>query len=293
MLKSLRSLMRFRKRKRTRRQHSCLSIFHRVRLIHCEVKKPFVVVLTGAGVSAESGINTFRAADGLWEEYRLEDVATPEGYQRDPKLVQDFYNQRRYQLQQPNIQPNLAHFILAKLEEKLGDHFLLISQNIDDLHEKAGNKRVIHLHGELLKVRCVRSDKVYRWKEDLSINDRCNCCHPPQPLRPHIVWFGEMPLEMGAIYDALAQADYFIAIGTSGNVYPAAGFVEVANQNGAHTVELSLEPSLVESKFAEKHYGLATEVVPKYIRTLFSDAMECCGQGAREHEWCPAGAGIK
>lgn len=278
MLKSFRSLMRFRKRKRTRHQHYRLSIFHHDTLIHCEVKKPLVVVLTGAGVSAESGINTFRAEDGLWEEHRLEDVATLAGYQRDPKLVQDFYNQRRHQLQQPNIQPNLAHFILAELEEKLGDHFLLITQNIDDLHEKAGNKRIIHMHGELLKVRCVRSGKVYSWQENLNINDRCSCCEPPQPLRPHIVWFGEMPLEMDAIYDALAQADYFVAIGTSGNVYPAAGFVEVANQNGAHTVELNLEPSLVESKFAEKRYGLATEVVPEYIATLFGDAIGCCSK---------------
>ncbi|ARD19651.1 Sir2 family NAD+-dependent deacetylase [Edwardsiella piscicida] len=221
------------------------------------MKLPFIVVLTGAGVSAESGIRTFRAADGLWEEHRVEDVATPEGYQRDPALVQAFYNDRRRQLQQPAIQPNAAHLALARLEQALGDRFLLVTQNIDNLHERAGSQRVIHMHGELLKVRCTQSGQVFRWGGDLSVDDRCHCCQIPAPLRPHVVWFGEMPIGMDEIYQALQQADEFIAIGTSGHVYPAAGFVHEARLCGAHTVELNLEPSQVESEFDERHYGPA------------------------------------
>ncbi|ACY84897.1 NAD-dependent protein deacylase [Edwardsiella piscicida] len=232
------------------------------------MKLPFIVVLTGAGVSAESGIRTFRAADGLWEEHRVEDVATPEGYQRDPALVQAFYNDRRRQLQQPAIQPNAAHLALARLEQALGDRFLLVTQNIDNLHERAGSQRVIHMHGELLKVRCTQSGQVFRWGGDLSVDDRCHCCQIPAPLRPHVVWFGEMPIGMDEIYQALQQADEFIAIGTSGHVYPAAGFVHEARLCGAHTVELNLEPSQVESEFDERHYGPASQVVPQYLQQL-------------------------
>ncbi len=236
------------------------------------MKKPFVVVLTGAGISAESGIRTFRAADGLWEEHRVEDVATPEGYARNPELVQSFYNERRRQLQRPEIQPNAAHQALARLEERLGsDHFALVTQNIDNLHECAGNRHVIHMHGELLKARCTRSGQVFAWPGDLSVDDRCHCCQFPAPLRPHVVWFGEMPVSMEEIYQALARADYFIAIGTSGHVYPAAGFVHEAGLHGAHTVELNLEPSQVQSEFQEKHYGLASEVVPEYVDGLLKE----------------------
>ncbi|SUC27352.1 NAD-dependent deacetylase [Providencia rustigianii] len=213
------------------------------------MQKIKVVVLTGAGISAESGIQTFRSADGLWEEHRVEDVATPEGFARDPALVQRFYNERRKQLQQDNIQPNAAHYALAKLEQALGDNFLLITQNIDNLHERAGSQRVIHMHGELLKVRCNWSNQVLEWTGNLSVDERCHCCQFPQPLRPHIVWFGEMPFEMDRIYQALGDATIFISIGTSGHVYPAAGFVHEARLQGAHTVELNLEPSQVESEF--------------------------------------------
>lgn len=232
------------------------------------MQQPFVVVLTGAGISAESGIRTFRDSDGLWEEHRIEDVATPEGYQRNPVLVQDFYNQRRRHLQDESIRPNAAHYALAELEQTLGDRFLLVTQNIDNLHEQAGSKRIIHMHGELLKVRCTRSGQVFSWDADLTTNDRCQCCQIAAPLRPHVVWFGEMPLSMDSIYQALSQADYFLAIGTSGHVYPAAGFVHEAALNGAHTVELNLEPSQVESQFEEKHYGLASRVVPQYVQSL-------------------------
>ncbi len=238
------------------------------------MEKTRVVVLTGAGISAESGIRTFRATDGLWEEHRVEDVATPEGFARDPELVQTFYNARRRQLQQAEIQPNAAHRALARLEEELGDHFVLITQNIDNLHERAGNKNIIHMHGELLKVRCAASGQVLEWKEYVTPEDRCHCCQLSAPLRPHIVWFGEMPLGMDDIYQALATADYFIAIGTSGHVYPAAGFVHEAKLQGAHTVELNLEPSQVGSEFEEKHYGLASKVVPEYVERLLKGLCE-------------------
>ncbi|GKW24188.1 Sir2 family NAD+-dependent deacetylase [Pectobacterium polonicum] len=258
-------LGRFHKGKRLRQQRLRARIFHRDYLAASEVKKPRVVVLTGAGISAESGIRTFRAADGLWEEHRVEDVATPEGFQRNPGLVQEFYNARRRQLQQPEIVPNAAHLALANLEAMLEDNFQLITQNIDNLHERAGSQRVIHMHGELLKIRCSQSGQIFEWTDDLAVGERCHCCQFPAPLRPHVVWFGEMPLYMDKIYHALAQADYFIAIGTSGHVYPAAGFVHEAHSHGAYTLELNLEPSQVESQFDEKIYGPASTVVPEFV----------------------------
>ncbi len=260
-----RRLIRFRKSKRLRQQRLRSRIFHRDIMAVTKMKKPFVVVLTGAGISAESGIRTFRAADGLWEEHRVEDVATPEGFQRDPQLVQGFYNERRRQLQQPEIKPNAAHLALAELEQMLGEHFLLVTQNIDNLHERAGSRRVIHMHGELLKVRCVNSGQIFEWTQDVAENDRCHCCQFPSVLRPHVVWFGEMPLGMDDIYAALGKADYFLAVGTSGHVYPAAGFVHEARLSGARTVELNLEPSHVESQFEEHVYGPASQCVPEYV----------------------------
>lgn len=228
---------------------------------------PKVVILTGAGISAESGIRTFRATDGLWEEHRIEDVATPEGFMRNPNLVQRFYNERRKQLQDPPIQPNAAHIALAKLEEKLGENLLLVTQNVDNLHERAGSKNIIHMHGELLKVRCVESGKIYDWTGNITEQDKCTCCKTPRKLRPHIVWFGEIPLEMERIYDALNQCDYFIAIGTSGNVYPAAGFVREVSAS-ATTLELNLEPSKVKSHFDKVIIGNASEIVPKFVDEL-------------------------
>lgn len=265
----LHRLGRFRRNKRRLRERLRQRIFFRDRIMTPEVmNKPVVVVLTGAGISAESGIRTFRAADGLWEEHRVEDVATPEGFARNPQLVQEFYNARRRQLQQPEIKPNAAHLALARLEEALGDRFLLVTQNIDNLHERAGSKNVVHMHGELLKVCCSQSGQVLEWTGDVTPGDKCHCCQFPAPLRPHVVWFGEMPLGMDRIYEALARADVFIAIGTSGHVYPAAGFVHEAKLQGAHTVELNLEPSQVGSEFEEKHYGLASQVVPEYVEKL-------------------------
>lgn len=227
-----------------------------------------IVILTGAGISAESGIQTFRAQDGLWENHKIEDVATPEGFQRDPDLVQAFYNKRRKGLQSPDIEPNAAHKALGELEKRLDGKVTIITQNIDNLHERGGSDNVIHMHGELLKARCSESNQVIEHKDDILTGELCHCCQIPAQMRPHIVWFGEMPLRMGDIYSALEEADLFISIGTSGVVYPAAGFVHDAKMHGAHTIEINLEPSAVESEFVEKRYGKASFEVPKLVSEL-------------------------
>ncbi|WKD50326.1 Sir2 family NAD+-dependent deacetylase [Microbulbifer spongiae] len=229
-----------------------------------------IVVLTGAGISAESGIRTFRGADGLWENHRLEDVATPEAFARDPQLVQRFYNARRRQLLSTPIAPNAAHRALAELERAFEGEFLLVTQNIDDLHERAGSLKLIHMHGELRKARCSTSGALFSIDGDLKVTDHCPCCKRSGTLRPHVVWFGEMPLQMDTIYDALSRCDLFISIGTSGNVYPAAGFVECANRAGAHSVELNLERSNVGDAFAEHRQGPASKIVGAYVDELLS-----------------------
>ncbi|KJY82397.1 NAD-dependent deacetylase [Vibrio galatheae] len=229
-----------------------------------------VVILTGAGISAESGIQTFRAQDGLWENHKIEDVATPEGFERNPDLVQDFYNQRRLSLQDPAIKPNAAHKALGKLEQQLDGKVTVITQNIDNLHERGGSSNVIHMHGELLKSRCTESNQVIEEKGEINTGDLCHCCQIPAQMRPHVVWFGEMPLRMGDIYASLEEADLFISIGTSGVVYPAAGFVHDAKMHGAHTIEINLEPSAVESEFEEKRYGKASIEVPKLVEEILS-----------------------
>lgn len=227
-----------------------------------------VIILTGAGISAESGIKTFRASDGLWENHRIEEVATPEGFKQNPALVQRFYNERRRQLLSEPIKPNKAHEALAELERNNPQNCLVVTQNIDNLHEQAGTENVIHMHGELLKCFCTHSQKRFAIDADLGTDSLCDCCQKPGRLRPDIVWFGEIPYQMDEIQTAISRCDLFISIGTSGNVYPAAGFVEIANQFGAHTVELNLEPSLVESAFKEKVYGPATRIVPEYLSTF-------------------------
>lgn len=223
-----------------------------------------IVILTGAGISAESGLATFRDADGLWCGHRVEDVATPEAYARNPALVQEFYNQRRRQLRE--VAPNAAHHALALLAAQWRGNFLLVTQNVDDLHDRALQNvtagtgfQFIHMHGELMKARCVRTHAVTECLGDLSAEGT---------RRPHIVWFGEMPFGMTTITRALAQADIFVSIGTSGNVYPAAGFVAEAAAADAHTVELNLKPSLGMSLFAERRYGLASELVPAFVAEL-------------------------
>lgn len=227
-----------------------------------------IVILTGAGISAESGIRTFRAADGLWEDHKVEDVATPEAFERDPRLVHRFYNERRNQLLSEQIKPNLGHLALSELEKNFPGDVLLITQNIDNLHERAGSKQLLHMHGELLNLRCKDSGAVYPVQEDSQPEDLCSCCGSSGNLRPDIVWFGEMPMFMEQIYSALEQCDLFISIGTSGHVYPAAGFVEIANASGALTVELNLEPSRVESAFDHRIYGPASEVVPEFVKDI-------------------------
>ena len=227
-----------------------------------------IVVLTGAGISAESGIRTFRAADGLWENHRIEEVASPEGFAANPVLVQDFYNQRRRQLLSDEVKENAAHLALARLEQKFDGEFLLVTQNIDDLHERAGSKNLIHIHGELLKKRCTHSSQVSEIRGDISVDEPCDCCSRAGTLRPHIVWFGEMPMEMQRIEMALAKCDLFVSIGTSGNVYPAAGFVALANQAGATTRMLNLDPSNNGTAFDQGDYGLATELVPEFVEGL-------------------------
>lgn len=228
-----------------------------------------IVVLTGAGVSAESGIKTFRDNNGLWENHKIEDVATPEGYARDPALVQQFYNLRRAQLLDPKLKPNAAHLALAQFEQQhkaKGGNFLLITQNVDNLHQRAGSEHVIAMHGQLQKVKCAVSGKSQSWLKDLTATDLCHCCKTPQPLRPDIVWFGEMPYQMDQCADALMQAHLFISIGTSGQVYPAAGFVQIAAESGAHAVELNLEAT--RGDFAEGYYGPAAKIVPAYLAKL-------------------------
>jgi NAD-dependent deacetylase len=229
-----------------------------------------IVILTGAGISAESGIKTFRAQDGLWENHKIEDVATPEGFHANPDLVQEFYNQRRRKLQSVEIQPNAAHIALGRLEQELDGKVTVITQNIDNLHERGGTKNIIHMHGELLKARCAESGQVVEHKDDIQTGELCHCCQIPVQMRPHIVWFGEMPLRMGDIYSALEEVDLFISIGTSGVVYPAAGFVHDARMHGAHTIEINLEPSAVESEFEEKRYGKASIEVPLLVNELLA-----------------------
>ncbi len=226
-----------------------------------------IVVLTGAGISAESGIRTFRAADGLWEDHRVEDVATPEAFERDPVLVQRFYNTRRQHLLN-GIQPNAGHIALAEFEKRFSGNFTLVTQNIDNLHEQAGSQHILHMHGELLKSRCASTDKLYPCSSDMTIDDVCACCGVSGNLRPHVVWFGEMPLYMDQIEQALCECDLFVSIGTSGNVYPAAGFFQLAKQCGAETVELNLEPSNNGSHFDQQFYGPATEVVEEFFASI-------------------------
>lgn len=227
-----------------------------------------IVVLTGAGISAESGIQTFRGAGGLWEGHDIEEVATFEAYVRDPSKVLAFYNARRRDLSRAGIEPNAAHLALAEFERDHPGDFLLITQNVDDLHERAGSRKLLHMHGELRKVRCQRCHQIYSSAEDLSLHTQCPWCMAAGRVRPHIVWFGEMPFHMDEIHQRLASCDLFVSIGTSGNVYPAAGFVEIARRHGIPAVELNLEPSEGASQFTEHRYGAATRLVPEFFAGL-------------------------
>jgi len=226
-----------------------------------------IVILTGAGISRESGLSTFRDEDGIWATVRIEDVATPEAFARDPVAVHEFYNARRQRLAGGGIIPNAAHTALAQLESEWPEEVLIITQNIDDLHERGGSENVLHMHGELLKARCAVCNDVHERRNDLGLDLACPNCGATGRLRPHVVWFGEMPLYLERIEQALAQCALFVSIGTSGSVYPAAGFV-ASVRGRAHTIELNMEPSEGASLFSEAHYGQATKIVPAYVESL-------------------------
>lgn len=258
---------------------STLSSF-RDRVANPENQAPMnILVLTGAGISAESGVPTFRDADGLWEGHSLEDVATPQAFARNPQLVQKFYNDRRRALLRPEIQPNPAHLALAEFEREFTQsdrgEFLLVTQNIDDLHERAGSQAVLHMHGELLKAQCLESLECYPWREDLDENTP----HPDDPedprrrgyLRPNVVWFGEMPIGLDRIEKAAKNANVFIAIGTSGLVYPAAGIV-ASTQPNCRRIEINLDATSASAAFDETIRGKAGVEVPKMLAELLKSA---------------------
>lgn len=232
-----------------------------------------IVVLTGAGISAESGLATFRGPDGLWEGHRVEDVATPQAFARDPELVHHFYNLRRAAL--ATVQPNAAHLALVRLERAVaarGGEMLVVTQNVDDLHERAGACRLIHMHGELLSGWCLACGARSRWVNAMTGESACPVCARRGAMRPDIVWFGEMPYAMDAIEAALARCDLFVSIGTSGNVYPAAGFVATARYFGrAHTLELNLDPSSGASYFHEARQGPATLLTPAWVDSMLEE----------------------
>ena len=227
-----------------------------------------IVILTGAGVSAESGIDTFRDGGGLWEQHRVEDVATPEAFARDPDLVHRFYDARREAIQTKLSNP--AHDALARLDAAWPGELLIVTQNVDDLHERAGATRLIHMHGEHLKAWCTACDTRSAWTGTLINRPACPACGVAGQLRPDIVWFGEMPYDMDAIYHALNRTDLFVSIGTSGAVYPAAGFVREARASGARTLELNMEPSQGSHWFDEARHGPASLLVPAWVEEMLS-----------------------
>ena len=230
-----------------------------------------IVILTGAGISAESGISTFRDADGLWENHRIEDVATPEGFARNPTLVHRFYNLRRLALK--TVEPNAAHYALARLEQALlkrGGAFTLVTQNVDNLHKRGGSKSPVHMHGELTSIRCTSCGAREYYEDEISVDSLCSSFGHAS-LRPDIVWFGEMPFFMDQIETALAACDLFVSIGTSGAVYPAAGFVHMAGSLGKDTLEINLEPSEGSAAFNQSRLGKAGELVPLWVDEIIEN----------------------
>jgi NAD-dependent deacetylase len=230
-----------------------------------------IVILTGAGISAESGIATFRDKDGIWSKVDYREVATPEGFARNPQKVLDFYNMRRKQ--SATARPNAAHLALARLEHEHDGPVLLVTQNVDSLHEAAGSRNLLHMHGEHGKVLCNHCGARAPWghnQPDLTRDMRCAECNRAGGLRPDVVWFGEMPYHMEQIEDALQETDLFVSIGTSGNVYPAAGFVSTARRSGAYTIELNLEPSEGATLFHQSRNGLASVLVPAFVEKVLA-----------------------
>jgi NAD-dependent deacetylase len=231
-----------------------------------------IFILTGAGISAESGLGTFRDSDGLWTQVDLAEVATIQAYRRNPAKVLDFYNARRRNL--AAAAPNPAHTALAKLQAGLvagGGQLTLVTQNVDDLHEQAGATDVIHMHGELKKARCGQCEQVTPLELDQALTDRCDACGAAGAMRPHIVWFGEYPLHLPVIYDQLSKADLFVAIGTSGAVYPAAGFVDEARLAKIPTLEINLAPSDNADIFDDGRYGPASNTVPAWVEQVLAE----------------------
>lgn len=227
-----------------------------------------IVILTGAGISAESGLSTFRGPDGLWEGHRVEDVCTPEAFARDPELVHAFYNARRAKLDE--VAPNAAHHALARLDGEWPGELLLVTQNVDDLHERAGSKRLVHMHGQNTQGWCLACDQRFPWKGSMGTCASCPRCGDRGKVRPDIVWFGEMPYELDRIEEALRGCDLFVSIGTSGAVYPAAGYVQTARYCGARALEMNLEPSLGSIFFNETRTGPASELVPQWVDEMLA-----------------------
>lgn len=233
-----------------------------------------IVVLTGAGISKESGLDTFRGQGGLWEGMRVEDVASPQAFQNHPETVHSFYNARKRVLLQNKILPNAAHDALTRLEKEWHGDFLLVTQNVDNLHERAGSENLLHMHGEILKGRCINCATVTSWSMDMDVKSKCPECRSIGTMRVDVVWFGEMPMWMDEITNALEKCDLFISIGTSGNVYPAAGFVQVVSNNPTTiTAELNLEPSLNASQFSRGDYGPATQIVPDFVNEVLKSVV--------------------
>ncbi len=222
-----------------------------------------IVILTGAGISAESGLGTFRDAGGLWTSYDLADVATPEGYAKDPALVLDFYNARRLNCR--NAAPNQAHQAIARLQREHPGRVTLVTQNIDDLHERGGSGQVIHMHGQIMRALCADCGHQWGWACDMALDDICHSCGTVGVVRPDVVWFGEMPYRMEEIIARTGDCDLFVAIGTSGAVYPAAGFVSEARRRGVATLEINLEPSENTHNFDKRLLGPASETVPVWV----------------------------
>ncbi len=222
---------------------------------------PDLVILTGAGLSAESGLGTFREKDGLWTRYDLNDVATPEGFARDPELVRDFYNARRANLRE--AEPNDAHRALARLQRTCPGQVMIVTQNVDDLLERAGAE-ALHMHGELFKTRCAFCEAVRADKGDLTAGEACPSCGEAGGARPDVVWFGEIPMFMPQIEAALEHCRFFASIGTSGAVWPAGGFAAQARRAGARIVELNLEATEISEIFHETIRGPASEILPPW-----------------------------
>ena len=233
-----------------------------------------IVILSGAGISAESGIKTFRDQNGLWENHDVMEVATPQGFASNPSLVYQFYNQRRQQLLWPDVAPNPAHFALTTLQKKWRGEVIIITQNVDDLHERAGAKNVIHMHGELLKARCQKSGQIFECHQDITSDSICRCCQEKGNLRPDIVWFGEIPYFMNEIEKHTSESELFVAIGTSGLVYPAALLVSWARSAGAQTIEVNLEPTERSQIFHHSYQERAGSLIPKLVEELIRQASQ-------------------